>query len=270
VSRHINSDVTFFDICSSSKITEDLSQNDELAIWRKTLKSVEKKLDNKSKDLGFSVYKFLGDGWILIIEPKTNKKLLLDFFASLCNMYLSYFRNNIEKRLSTTVESIGLTFGLDIGNIYSIKISGKDEFMGPPLNIAARLQSSIVSPNIRDDNPSNQLMMIRRNYIRHFQPFLKGKYVAIKAERTLKNIRNDDTFFCTRIWLHEPFRKDKILNRPLSSFHLSSRVHNVMLAANIKTINDLSRFNEEEMLRFRKIWTKEINELKSLLGNFGL
>jgi len=193
--------VTFFDICSSSKITEDLSQNKDLLLWRKTLKKVEGRLEKKGDNLGFSIYKFLGDGWILIIDNDTDKKALLQFFAELCIMYSDNFYKVIEKRLSTEVKPVGLTFGLDIGEIYDVRIGETKEYMGPTLNIAARLQSCIPNPKKLDDDPSNQLMMIRRNYYKYFKDDVGSYYKVVKAKRRMKNIRNNDTFVCSRIWL---------------------------------------------------------------------
>jgi hypothetical protein len=193
--------VTFFDICSSSKIIEDLAQNNDLSLWRKTLKKIEINLENKRDALGFSIYKFLGDGWVLIIDPDTDKKELLQYFTELCDAFSNHFNKTIEKRLSTEIKPIGLTFGLDIGEIFRISIGGTKEYMGSPLNIAARLQICISNPNKLEDDPSNQLMMVRRNYYKYFKDDVGGNYKLVKARRKLKNIRNDDTFICTRIWL---------------------------------------------------------------------
>ena len=52
-------------------------------------------------------------------------------------MFSDYFNKKIEKRLSTEIKPIGLTFGLDIGEIFHINIGGTNEYMGPTLNIAA-------------------------------------------------------------------------------------------------------------------------------------
>ncbi len=193
--------VTFFDICSSSKITEDLAQNNDLSLWRTMLKKIERNIENKKEALNFSIYKFLGDGWVLIIDLDTDKKKLLEYFVELCNVFSDHFNKTIEKRLSTEIKPVGLTFGLDIGEIFRILIGGAREYIGPTLNIAARLQSCISNPNKLEDDPSNQLMMVRRNYYKYFKDDVSGIYKLVKARRKLKNIKNDDTFVCTRIWL---------------------------------------------------------------------
>lgn len=193
--------VTFFDICSSSKIIEDLASRGELVFWRKALKSIEKTLEDKSSSLEFSIYKFLGDGWVLIFDSDTDKKALLLFFSELCDMYSSHFKKRIENRLSTKVEPVGLTFGLDIGRIHRVLIGNVMEYIGESLNIAARLQCSIPDPRDREDNPANQLMMLNRNYHNYFKPEVHDEYTIKRVDRTLKNIRNNDTFRCLRIWL---------------------------------------------------------------------
>lgn len=193
--------VTFFDICSSSKITEDLAQNNDLPLWHEMLNKIEQSLENNKIALCFSIYKFLGDGWVLIIDPDTDKKKLLRYFKKLCDLFSDHFNKKIEKRLSTEIKRVGLTFGLDIGEIYPVSVGGSKEYVGPTLNIAARLQSCISNPNKMDDDPSNQLMMIRRNYFKYFEDDVDGMYKLVKARRTLKNIKNEDIFVCTRIWL---------------------------------------------------------------------
>ena len=194
--------ITFFDICSSSKITEDLSLSNNLHLWQETPRKIEGWLEKKCDNIGFSIYKFLGDGWILIIDNDTDKKALLQFFAELCSKYSDNFYTVIEKKLSTEIKPVGLTFGLDIGEIYDVKIGGITEYMGPTLNIAARLQSCVQRPDCLSDDPSNKLFMIRNNYFNYFKDYVGGDYkVEEKTRRTLRNIRNDGTFICSRIWL---------------------------------------------------------------------
>ncbi len=89
-------------------------------------------------------------------------------------MFSSHFDKKLEKRLSTDIKPVGLTFGLDIGDIFSISIGNIEEYMGSTLNIAARLQSCISNPRKLDDDLSNQLMMISRTYFKYFSNEVKG------------------------------------------------------------------------------------------------
>ena len=194
--------VTFLDICSSSRIMGDLHENGDIQRWRATLDTIHEHLLGHSVEVGFSIHKFLGDGWLLLSDIEMDRRGLVDYFAELCRFYHSYFEENVRDALTAVVDITGLTFGLDIGEIFSAQIAGIiEEFISPTLNRAARLQSSIRNPRSRDDSPANQLLMLRRHYVDYFQVELDGEYETQAARRTLRNIRNDDKFQCTRIWL---------------------------------------------------------------------
>lgn len=60
------------------------------------------------------------------------------------------------------------------------------------------------------------------------------------------------------------------LKLPVSELELSVRSSNCLREANIKTIADLVRKTEEEMLEFKNFGKKSLNEIKELLGNLGL
>ncbi|MDP2943772.1 MAG: DNA-directed RNA polymerase subunit alpha [Candidatus Omnitrophota bacterium] len=60
------------------------------------------------------------------------------------------------------------------------------------------------------------------------------------------------------------------LKLPVSELELSVRSSNCLREANIKTIADLVRKTEEEMLEFKNFGKKSLSEIKELLGNLGL
>lgn len=60
------------------------------------------------------------------------------------------------------------------------------------------------------------------------------------------------------------------LRLPVSELELSVRSSNCLREANIKTIADLVKRNEEEMLEFKNFGKKSLSEIKELLGNLGL
>ena len=51
----------------------------------------------------------------------------------------------------------------------------------------------------------------------------------------------------------------------VDELELSARSHNCLKAANIKTIGDLVRRDEQEMLRFRNFGRKSLTELNKIL-----
>ena len=68
----------------------------------------------------------------------------------------------------------------------------------------------------------------------------------------------------------EKERIKKILLTNVDDLELSVRSHNCLKAANIKTLSDLVRKDESEMLRFRNFGRKSLAELMEIVENLGL
>jgi DNA-directed RNA polymerase subunit alpha len=62
----------------------------------------------------------------------------------------------------------------------------------------------------------------------------------------------------------------KILQMPVDELELSVRSHNCLRAANIKTIADLVKRDEMELLKFRNFGRKSLAELSEIIQQFGL
>ncbi|NWF49405.1 MAG: DNA-directed RNA polymerase subunit alpha [Ignavibacteriaceae bacterium] len=65
-------------------------------------------------------------------------------------------------------------------------------------------------------------------------------------------------------------RMRKILTTPVDELELSVRSHNCLKAANIRTIADLVKRDEQEMLKFRNFGRKSLAELNEIVESFGL
>lgn len=68
----------------------------------------------------------------------------------------------------------------------------------------------------------------------------------------------------------EAERLRKILTTSVDDLELSVRSHNCLKAANIKTLGDLVRRDENEMLKFRNFGRKSLAELIEIVENYGL
>lgn len=68
----------------------------------------------------------------------------------------------------------------------------------------------------------------------------------------------------------EEGRLQKLLNTSINEIELSVRSSNCIQRANIKTIGDLVRKGEPEMLKFRNFGKKSLNEIKKVLADLGL
>jgi len=68
----------------------------------------------------------------------------------------------------------------------------------------------------------------------------------------------------------EVLRIRKLLKMSVDELELSVRSHNCLMAANIKTIGDLVRRDEQEMLKFRNFGRKSLSELTKILEEKGI
>ncbi|MBN1996602.1 DNA-directed RNA polymerase subunit alpha [candidate division KSB1 bacterium] len=68
----------------------------------------------------------------------------------------------------------------------------------------------------------------------------------------------------------EVMRIRKLLKMSVDELELSVRSHNCLTAANIKTIGDLVRRDEQEMLKFRNFGRKSLTELTKILEEKGI
>lgn len=65
-------------------------------------------------------------------------------------------------------------------------------------------------------------------------------------------------------------RVRKILKMSVDELELSVRSHNCLRSANIKTLADLVRRNESELLKFRNFGRKSLAELSQIVDEYGL
>ncbi len=63
-------------------------------------------------------------------------------------------------------------------------MDGKDEYIGRPLNVAARLQGAIKD---KDKHPQGKVLLSKTAYVR-MQAELKGQFPVDDVTRTLRNI----------------------------------------------------------------------------------
>ena len=135
--------VIVFDICSSTSILEDLKQTDNVQKWRNFLIALKDTLLFETEGLEVQIYKFIGDGWIFLLPVDISRDQLLEFLASLCNFFDSCFNTQIRPHLQRQPSPVGLTFGVDAGELVRIEMNDQIEYLGRPLNVASRLQNAI-------------------------------------------------------------------------------------------------------------------------------
>lgn len=193
VERHI---VVSFDICSSSDIIEDLTLTGNLLVMRNLLIAIKKFLKKKAKVLGFDIYKFTGDGWLLLFPEDIKGQVFLNLLTDLSKYFKKKYSSLILPLLETKIATSGLTFGIEKGSLIKLRMMNRPEYIGRALNIACRLQGSI-----KDKDPHPEYKAL---FSRHVFRSLLGDLQQLKpkpATRTLRNIHGGKNFRCMKLKL---------------------------------------------------------------------
>jgi class 3 adenylate cyclase len=187
----MNRTVVFIDICSSSKILENLRLTGNVELWVSVLKDLEEALGKMFKP-GFEVYKFLGDGWILI----SNDHPVSDFYdrlSHLCEKFDSLYISRIKVVLEDPIKS-GLTFGIDHGPVDSFEGKNSREYIGRCINVAARLQGSV---KFQDDSYENKAVLSNAAISHLGSP--PDRFESKVIQRTLNNILGNKPVHCWKL-----------------------------------------------------------------------
>lgn len=150
--------VVAFDICSSTSIIEDLHKTENTTKWKDFLIWMKKYLNAYAKNLGFSVYKFSGDGWILLFDYGTSCNDLFKFLEDFCVQFKIRYKRKIGDFLETPPNQSGLTFGIDRGSLITFIMNQQEEYVGRSINVACRLQSAIKD---KDDVPQYKALITK-------------------------------------------------------------------------------------------------------------
>ena len=184
--------VLVFDICSSTLFIDDLHQNGKVDNYTLLTVAINKFLSFKIEKYRFQKYKFLGDGYILLFEGDTRIDDILFFVLELTfstEYVIDWFINNFIE--SKNIPRKGITLGIDKGEIFlaNSNDSNQEEYIGRPINIACRLQSSLT-----EKDHANKLLMSFKLY-NEIENYLLKK-ACIERERVLKNIRENKSLRC--------------------------------------------------------------------------
>lgn len=90
------------------------------------------------------MYKFQGDGWILLFDDaEVSGRKLIALLKGLSREYRRLFDKHVADVLTNLPNEVGLTFGVDEGSLMTFVMNKQREYVGRPINVAARLQSAI-------------------------------------------------------------------------------------------------------------------------------
>jgi class 3 adenylate cyclase len=138
--------VVAFDICSSAAMLETLILSGHDEAFTDLLKGVHEWLENHRDEYTYSIYKFTGDGWILLFhDPREHLKgnRLLRFLVALSEEYRELRKQKVVPYLEGVMSDKGLTFGIAVGHRVRRIILDKTEYVGRALVLASRLQATV-------------------------------------------------------------------------------------------------------------------------------
>lgn len=186
------------DICSSSQIIEDLIKTTNIKVWRDLLISMKDFLVTESPKYNAKIYKFIGDGWIILFEQTYSAANLLKFIKCINDKFEKQYKEMIYPNLDTPPEISGLTFGIDEGQLVLLTMQENNEFVGRPINIACRLQGAI---NKMDIKTGYRVLMSHRLF--NFLRINTLDYYFEETDRPLRNISEGRNFKCYRICISD-------------------------------------------------------------------
>ncbi len=167
--------------------------------WRNFLIEFKDYLRRQQSSVRFRMYKFLGDGWILLFNPQSEGMEIFQFLENLSDRFDTLYRRRIRDVLTTRIPTIGLTFGMDIGFCIRFIMNGRPEYVGRPLNVAGRLQGAIGQ---RDKKPQNK-GLVSKNLFATFtdKRKIRRQYTVDDVVRQLKNISGGKDYPCLKVEL---------------------------------------------------------------------
>lgn len=186
--------VVAFDMCSSSRIIEDLSRTQNLAAYDRLLQNLHLWLSSNAKESKFVLYKFTGDGWIVLFPAsEIDGESLMRFLVKLSRMHNSLYKKLIERHLESIPESTGLTFGVEIGTLRKVVFGKEVEFVGRALNVACRLQTAVKDKGSEPDYRCLFWRKVFNNYLNALDDFHFSD-----VERSLRNISGGERYRCVK------------------------------------------------------------------------
>lgn len=190
----INKAVVTLDICSSSHLIEDLLKTNNIKVWRDLLIGMKDYLLREADKYSAEMYKFTGDGWIILFDEPYSGKLIFDLLSGIYQEFDAIYTNSVYVSLDIPPEIYGLTFGIDEGPLIQMEMQDKNEYIGRPINVACRLQGVIDEIDIKG---GFRVFMSHRLF--HLLKDDLSEYDPEAIERPLRNISGGADFRCFRL-----------------------------------------------------------------------
>ncbi|MCF6148608.1 MAG: tetratricopeptide repeat protein [Candidatus Kuenenia sp.] len=103
-----------------------------------------------------------------------------------------------------------------------------------------------------------------------YEAVLDVEPVHERARFCLKSAKSSSEMFFDEETSKKQGQESEVLNIPISDFELSVRSRNCLEKMNIRTLKDLTRISEPELLTFKNFGETSLNEIKAILAQKGL
>ena len=130
----------------------------------------------------------------------------------------------------------------------------------PPVHINALMNLAII---YEDNNHYDEAH-------RCLEAILKTNPNNERARLYMKDVESARSQFYDEDAERRGDKRDAVMNIPISDFELSVRSRNCLKKMNIKSLGDLLRTGEQELLSYKNFGETSLNEIKSLLAAKGL
>jgi len=122
--------VVIFDMCSSTRMIEDLTLSGNLKAMKNVLLATKDDLDNWNTTMGeapllVDIYKFLGDGWVILLDPEIDGEYFYEFLKYINHCYDVNVNQHLRPVLQTIPPVMGLSFGIDFGPLIRTRYDGR-------------------------------------------------------------------------------------------------------------------------------------------------
>jgi class 3 adenylate cyclase len=188
-------------MCSSSNIIEDLTKRKNVQPLTTFLDELKRYLAKEQRTTTqFDPYKFTGDGWLLLFPGNTDGTRLLRFLENLCLYFAVQFQRTLLPHLSHKPARVGITFGIEKGELIPMTMSGQQEYVGRAINVACRLQAAVKD---KGQSPAYSALVSERVYSEYFAQ--TNPHRVVRVTRNLRNMSDGPEFACRRLWLLRPY-----------------------------------------------------------------
>lgn len=198
IAEKVKKTVVAIDFCSSSDILEDLLRTESFETWRDFIIHLKNELVEHAKRLKFKIYKFTGDGWILLFPDSVRGDQLFEFLILFSQFYEDAFNTYVKDELETEPKIIGLTIGIESGTLIKMTMNRRVEYIGRALNVACRFQSAVKE---NDDTPQYKVIISNHHFRKLKDDILKFDIEIKEVQRKLRNIADDKVVRCKKIKL---------------------------------------------------------------------